>query len=175
MRLLDNIRSSFTFVVSVLMFGNVEELGIEDQVPLLPSSSNSINHGSTPGPIFKPPTGRLTGPGSDFRCNYTDMKGWEPCTTADDRGCWLRNPSTGQEWNIYTNYENVTSDYIRGINRTYVLNITDHAINADGLNFTEAKVFNEMYPGPWIQGCWGDVSIYSLEQRTNSLLLQCQF
>ena len=33
----------------------------------------------------------------------------------------------------------------------YELNITDHNINADGYNRRAGgKVFNEMYPGPWI-------------------------
>ena len=31
------------------------------------------------------------------------------------------------------------------------MNITDDTVNADGLNFTDAKVFNGTYPSPWIQ------------------------
>lgn len=29
-------------------------------------------------------------------------------------------------------------------------------INADGVNNPDGKVFNQSYPGPWIQACWGD-------------------
>lgn len=29
-------------------------------------------------------------------------------------------------------------------------------INGDGIPNPEGKVFNQTYPGPWIQACWGD-------------------
>lgn len=35
--------------------------------------------------------------------------------------------------------------------------MTDQWINADGYNKTEGKVFNNTYPGPWIEACWGDI------------------
>ena len=43
-----------------------------------------------------------------------------------------------------------------GITRKYTLNLTNHVINADGLDFEQGKWFNEQDPGPWIQACWGD-------------------
>lgn len=101
-------------------------------------------------PIFKPPTGR---PEDDkFKCDYTQMKGWRPCSSPSNRECWLRHPD-GREYNILTNYE---IDAPIGIQRNYTLTINDGWINADGRNFTEAKKFNDTYPGPWIQACWGD-------------------
>lgn len=101
-------------------------------------------------PIFKPPTGR---PEDDkFKCDYRQMEGWRPCSSPSNRECWLRHPD-GREYNILTNYE---IDAPIGIQRNYILTINDGWINADGRNFTEAKKFNDTYPGPWIQACWGD-------------------
>src|ERR1700733_2349497 len=85
--------------------------------------------------------------------------GWSNCSTPFNRGCLLRNDETGEEFNIGTDYEDTNQTPI-GIHRTYYLNVTDGWYNADGLNFTQAKLFNGTYPGPWIQACWGDVRIY---------------
>ncbi|KAI9690379.1 MAG: hypothetical protein M1822_009341 [Bathelium mastoideum] len=74
------------------------------------------------------------------------MVGWSDCSTSDNRGCWLKNDETGAEFSISTNYEDINSTPT-GINRNYVLNITDGWVNADGMNLTEAKLFNNTYPG----------------------------
>jgi hypothetical protein len=105
------------------------------------------------GPIFLPPGGK---PGSTFHCSYPKMTGFEFCSTPENRGCWLRNPKSRVEYNIHTNYEDPKWTPI-GITRRYYLDLTDEWLNADGENFTEAKLFDKMYPGPWIQACWGDV------------------
>ncbi|KAI9770556.1 MAG: hypothetical protein M1840_003146 [Geoglossum simile] len=110
--------------------------------------------GGPRGPIFKPPGGRLRGPGSSFTCNYSAMVGFSSCSTPTNRACWLRNQA-GFEYNINTDYEDTSKTPI-GIHRTYYLNLADGWINADGMNFTEAKIFNKTYPGPYIQACWGD-------------------
>ena len=31
-----------------------------------------------------------------FQCQYPAMKGWKSCNTADDRTCWLQDPSSKQ-------------------------------------------------------------------------------
>jgi hypothetical protein len=149
--------TSITYVLSFLTLSPFEGPSGEEQAPLLPSSDR--HHGYRKGPIFKPPGGRPRGPGSEFTCDYSNMPGWSNCSSPENRGCWLKNDTTGAEFNISTNYEDTNQTPI-GITRKYVLNITDSWINADGLNFTEAKIFNGMYPGPWIQACWGDVRIY---------------
>ena len=158
MHLIDIFWTSITYVVSFLTLSPVKGPGGKEQAPLL-TSSDALHQGNLGGPIFKPPGGRLTGPGSDFTCDYSKMVGWSKCTTPYNRGCWLRNKKTGIEYNINTDYEDTNQTPI-GITRSYVLNVTDDWINADGLNFTEGKVFNGMYPGPWIQACWGDVRIH---------------
>lgn len=34
--------------------------------------------------------------------------------------------------------------------------VGEQTINADGVPNPDGKVFNNTYPGPWIQACWGD-------------------
>ncbi|KXH25563.1 Lcc2 [Colletotrichum nymphaeae SA-01] len=106
----------------------------------------TAGHGS---PIFTPPGSNI----DKFVCDYSQMKGFKPCGTAEDRSCWLRNSDTGEEYNITTDYEDKMP---QGITRVYYLNVTDGYINANGLNFTEAKLFNNTWPGPLIEACWGD-------------------
>ncbi|OHF03828.1 Lcc2 [Colletotrichum orchidophilum] len=100
-------------------------------------------------PIFTPPGSNI----EKFVCDYSQMKGFKSCGTANDRSCWLRNSDTGEEYNISTNYEDKMP---QGINRVYYLNVTDGYINANGLDFNEAKIFNNSWPGPLIEACWGD-------------------
>jgi hypothetical protein len=121
------------------------------QFPILGDLDGSFNVPKPHYPIFKPPGGR---PSSDFKCNYKNMPGWKECSTPENRSCWLRHED-GREFNINTNYE----DYAPiGIDRNYTLVLNDGSLNADGQTFSAAKLFNNTYPGPWIEACWGDVS-----------------
>ena len=108
------------------------------------------NMDSSKGPTFD-------APGSDgdypFQCEYPDMVGWESCSTPASRECWLKRTSDSKQYNISTDYEN---ERPLGITRNYTLELNDGSWDADGLNFTAAKLFNNTYPGPWIQACWGD-------------------
>lgn len=107
-----------------------------------------------PGPIFAPPN---SSPG--FSCDYTAMRGWKHTGGVGMRSAWLEKPimdsdSTGGIYNIFTNYDQYAPI---GVTRKYHLNVTDHNINADGMNRPDGgKTFNEQYPGPWIEACWGD-------------------
>ena len=148
--------TSITYVTHLFTLSPLEGLSDNEQAPLL-SSLATIHSESLPGPIFKPPSGTLTGSDSNFTCDYSSMVGFSNCSTTENRGCWLRN-ETGFEYNIFTDYEDINMTPI-GIHRTYYLNVTDKVVNADGLDFTEGKVFNSTYPGPWIQACWGDVRV----------------
>ncbi|GKT46292.1 laccase ARB_05828 [Colletotrichum spaethianum] len=100
-------------------------------------------------PIFTPPGSNI----DNFVCNYTRMAGFRSCGTPDDRSCWLRNKDTGEEYNISTDYE---TKMPQGITRRYHINVTDGYINANGLDFYQAKIFNNTWPGPLIEACWGD-------------------
>ena len=88
-----------------------------------------------------------------FLCEYPAMVGWESCSTETDRKCWLRRKSDGKQFDINSDYEN---EMPIGIVRPYEVYLEDSWFAADGINFTSAKLFNNTYPGPWIQGCWGD-------------------
>ncbi|KAF3020071.1 hypothetical protein E8E14_000861 [Neopestalotiopsis sp. 37M] len=79
------------------------------------------------------------------------------------RKCWLRNVEEGKQFDINTDYEMFSP---RGIDRHYTIDLADGWYSDNGLNFTEAKLFNRTYPGPWIQACWGDHLIVNV---TNSL------
>ncbi|EXA36854.1 hypothetical protein FOQG_09814 [Fusarium oxysporum f. sp. raphani 54005] len=118
------------------------------QHPLRPNHPHTHIEDPSPGfPIFNPPPGD-----HEFLCEYPEMTGFVQCSIAENRECWLRHPD-GREFNIHTNYENFAP---KGIMRHYTLNVTESWYNADGQNFTEAKLFNGEYPGPWLEACWGD-------------------
>jgi hypothetical protein len=149
-----------TYILNYINFFSFGELG---QAPLIEVSGHSYDEARS-YPIFKPPGGGLSGPDADFQCEYPALKGWSSCSTPEDRTCWLRNNQTGKEYNLKTNYED-TNETPFGIHRNYTIDIADDWINADGMNFTAAKVFNGTYPGPWIQGCWGDVCLRIIMTR----------
>jgi Multicopper oxidase len=156
MRLFERIWASATCVLNFLTLSPVNPTAGELQGPLL--SSPGVPHHQRPkGPIFRPPGHGEEAPDSKFTCDYSNMPGCVPCSTPEDRTCWLKCDN-GVQYDINTNYEDTNQTPI-GIHRTYYLNITDSSYNADGLNFNEGKFFNATYPGPWIQACWGDVRI----------------
>ena len=91
------------------------------------------------------------------------MVGFKECSNSTNRGCWLTNGVF--HWDINTNYDEADegTGIIRaptGITRYYELTVRNDTIMADGLNFTDGKMFDDgtgpQYPGPWIQACWGD-------------------
>lgn len=135
--------------------GNLQS-GLRLQLPLSPAepASTSGVH-SDAGPIFQPP-GTLQD--SSFVCDYSNMIGWEACSTEEDRSCWLKRTSDGKKYDIFTDYEN---DAPIGIERYYELDLADETLNADGIEDVFAKVFNGSYPGPWIEACWGDTYVPS--------------
>lgn len=92
----------------------------------------------------------------DFTCQYPTLTGWEACNNATDRGCWLTDPSQKEslyQYNISTDYESFSPP---GITREYWLNVSVHPISADGYLKPLAQVFNQSYPGPLLEACWGD-------------------
>ena len=60
------------YVFSFFTLSPIREPGSEQQTPLM--YNLNIGHQALPkGPIFKPPTSSLKGPGSDFKCDYSAM------------------------------------------------------------------------------------------------------
>lgn len=160
MHLVDSFWTSVTIVVGFFSLSPNDGIGDDQQIPLLGPSNNNVeiqhHHTKYQEPIFKPPGGSLSGPGSDFKCDYNDtMPQWSPCSTPENRTCWLKNRETNDTFDIYTDYESKTPN---GTYRFYELDLTDDTvINADGVAFDHAKLFDRQYPGTWIQACWGDV------------------
>ena len=152
MHLIDGFWVYITYVVSYLTPSPFN--GVEEQALFLASSGSGPLLPPEKGPSFRPPSG---GRDSDFECDYSNMPGWTSCSTSENRSCWLKNEKTGEVFDINTDYENNAPI---GITRTYYLNITDQSINADGVQDPFVKLFNNSYPGPWIEACWGDVCLY---------------
>ncbi|KAI9658733.1 MAG: hypothetical protein M1821_002293 [Bathelium mastoideum] len=120
-----------------------------------PSDNEILMDSYREDPIIKPPypPGDKPALGAAIQCNYSVMGSqWRACNEPRSRGCWLRNDN-GDEFNIKTNYESNTPI---GVLRKYELNITTKALAPDGVPMEHGKVFNDQYPGPWIQACWGD-------------------
>ena len=147
--------TSVTYVANIFTFSSLTGHNSVDQAPLL-SSSSVATYQEQNYPIFKPPGGK---PEDNFTCEYPSMIGFRSCSTPENRGCWLTDNYT--TYDINTNYEYVNQTPV-GVERKYELDVTNGSINADGMSFSEAKLFNGTYPGPWIQACWGDVRTPSL-------------
>ncbi|OQU96854.1 hypothetical protein CLAIMM_02879 [Cladophialophora immunda] len=80
---------------------------------------------------------------------------WIDCSTTIP-GCWLKNTVTGEQLDVTTDYEDAALTP-NGTIRNYTLYVTENnTINADGLNFTDARMFNGIFPGPLLEACWGD-------------------
>lgn len=152
MGLITRFWATITYVFSIITLSPLSDHGLQQQTPLFGDTPVSVGSGHGVPPIFKPPGGRPVGDGADFVCDYSNMPGWRPCSTSEDRGCWLTDDNGGR-FDINTDYE---FEAPKGILRKYVLNVTDGSVNADGLLFQDGKLFNETYPGPWLQACWGD-------------------
>ena len=144
---------AITNVVNWLTLSSSDSRGLNQQpIPGNPATRPNVLHPHYP--VFKPPGGRVQGPGSNFTCDYRNMPGWYECSDPENRECWLRHPD-GREFNMHTDYEKHAP---LGVWRNYTLVVSDGSLNADGLIFPYAKLFNSSFPGPWIQACWGDVS-----------------
>ncbi|KAK1546663.1 hypothetical protein CPAR01_00630 [Colletotrichum paranaense] len=68
------------------------------------------------------------------------------CNTANNRECW------SEGFNITTDYEKHVPD---GIEREFYLEVDNHEIAPDGY-LVQRMLFNGTYPGPTLEGNWGD-------------------
>ena len=102
---------------------------------------------SSAGLSFQPQNSSIT-------CHYP--AGWTYCGSANNRSCWLKNTgkvSGPSEYDIKTDYENT---WPTGVIREYWLNVSEVAIAPDGYLKPTGLVFNNTYPGPVLEACWGD-------------------
>lgn len=152
MLLVERFWIAVTRIIGVLPFYSFHDGG-QNPLQIPPPADGglkTINNNFDKGPAFRPP-----GLPADnlFQCEYPEMVGWQLCSSPSNRQCWLQNTMDGSTYNITTDYEN---DMPIGVNRTYALQLDEGSWDADGINFPFAKLFNDTYPGPWIQACWGD-------------------
>ena len=154
MYIFERLVAGFTFVINIITLSPLDSATGSQSIFTIPEKDvHDLTVGK--GPRFEPPGGYLDG---DFVCKYPKMVGWESCSTPTDRKCWLRRISDGKQYDIFTNYEN---EVPLGVTRYYDIDLEDSWYDADGMNFTFAKLFNNKYPGPWIQACWGDEYVLS--------------
>jgi len=153
MTLISRFKYAFTGLLTWLSMSPVAEINFNPSQHPLGALVTHTHESDGDYPVFRPPAANPND--HDFECDYSAMEGWFPCSIAENRECWLRNKD-GREFNIHTNYEKLAPV---GISRNYTLNITEGSINADGQPFAKAKLFNQTYPGPWLEACWGDVSV----------------
>src|SRR2546430_18158 len=104
--------------------------------------SIDLPNANPPGQKFRPPGSNVEG----FQCDYLAMgPNWVDCSTAIP-GCWLINTVTGEQRNVTTDYEDAALTP-NGTTRNYTLYVTENnTINADGLNFTDGRMFNGIFP-----------------------------
>lgn len=150
MTLIERLWAVVTSFASIVLFSPVSEWN-HNQTPLQPFLPFSPKDHVADYPVFRPPGGDQSN--KKFKCEYPLMEGWEDCSHELDRKCWIRRKSDGKQLDINTDYENV---WPIGIERYYELDLANSSYAADGLNFPDAKLFNNRYPGPWIEACWGD-------------------
>lgn len=148
--------ASVTYVTSWLTLSPVSS-DEPQQVAIGPISTHNEPVQSLAPPIFKPPGGRPdgNGPGDEFECEYPSMPGWKNCSR-DDSSCWLKEVNGPGRFDISTDYE---KNWPIGIDRRYDIEAYDSWFNADGVNFTYAKLFTSKKPGPlfndtWFPGPW---------------------
>ncbi|KAK3339863.1 multicopper oxidase-domain-containing protein [Lasiosphaeria hispida] len=161
MKLLDQLWALLTYLITISSNLLPErDFELSDQVAL--GIPTHIHIDPPRGPVFKPPGGH---PGDDtFQCDYSAMVGFKDCS-AKNTSCWLTNGDI--TFDIGTDYEGLNSNgdinMPVGIKRSYTIIAQDGSYFADGLEFSEAKLFRDItkpaaqYPGPWIQACWGDL------------------
>lgn len=146
MKLFERWWAAVSYVINIItlsLWGN----NLAPRQPLEEVASS--RHDDYDSPIFHPPSAP---PG--FTCNYSAM-GPEvrSCSTSSGRDCWLTNGTF--RWDISTDYEDVTLTP-KGIVRKYTLDAASMTLYADGFKNPYGKVFNQAFPGPWLQACWGD-------------------
>ncbi|KAF2875967.1 putative laccase precursor [Massariosphaeria phaeospora] len=100
---------------------------------------------------------RQASPG--FQCTYPPN--WESCNNANDRKCWVKDPS-GKVYDIKTDYEDNVPE---GIERPYNIDITQESISPDGTVKPLAQLINGKYPGKLIEACWGDTLVVNVRNQ----------
>ncbi|KAK4099249.1 multicopper oxidase [Parathielavia hyrcaniae] len=108
-------------------------------------------------PVVGTPKSPQEGAGRGLVCDYSNsakLAGWRSCHTPTSRWCWLTNGTHYIDFR--TDYED-PAKVPMGTVRQYHLEVSEQPISPDGTTMEHGKIFNRMYPGPWIEACWGDI------------------
>ncbi|KAL4918819.1 multicopper oxidase [Aspergillus aurantiobrunneus] len=134
------------YVVNILQFLGLSSLPEHDQYPLSLEDIHDIHTDNGPIPPFVPPG---VDPDNRIKCHYDMGEQWVHPDSPNERKVWLRNTVTKDEYNISTNYE---TTWPKGQLRKHEIVVNnDTKANWDGVDFHGAKMFNNTFPGPWIQ------------------------
>jgi FtsP/CotA-like multicopper oxidase with cupredoxin domain len=153
------LNSCWETLLKVAALAHVIEFDLGQQPLPLPGAGSESNRPHTKGISFKPQNATR----GDFSCQYPHLgSDWEPCNSANDRSCWLKNSKSGEKYDIHTNYE---ATFPVGVQREYWLEVEATAITADGYVKESGLTFNGTYPGPVIEACWGDTVVIHVTNK----------
>ncbi|KAM0364816.1 hypothetical protein ACHAPK_010208 [Fusarium culmorum] len=126
----------FSFVAVFHSPGHPDEGPHQDVLKFTHNSAGD----KIPYPHFPAPNGPDKD-GVEFQCKYPELKGWEKCTSADDRSCWLKGPYD-QVFDINTDYENFWPEGVVREGKKYILRVINTSVDTtwifsiDNHNFT---------------------------------------
>ncbi|CAK1368130.1 Laccase-2 [Cercospora beticola] len=109
--------------------------------------------------------------GTNFVCNYPRMNGYRSCNSAKGRDCWLRSSDAKNiTYDIHTEYDTPGDNFTpTGVIREYWLDVDLQPIAPDGYLKSLGQVFNGTYPGPHLEGCWGDTFVVHVTNKIPNL------
>ncbi|KAK0630942.1 multicopper oxidase-domain-containing protein [Bombardia bombarda] len=92
---------------------------------------------------------------------YIESHGFRLCNDRS-KGCWLSRYGA-TDWDIHTDYENRVP---HGVVREYTLTVAPQpSLSPDGQPKTNGVTFNNTYPGPAIEACWGDYIVVHVKNQ----------
>lgn len=149
------LNSCWNAIVRIIAYTHVEgnRHGTIQQPLRLPEHGAEYGIVPSGGVEFTPQGAESNPDGTQFTCQYPTLKEYLPCN-GDHRSCWLQSKSGREpQFDVYTDYENL---HPQGVIREYWLNVSVQSMAPDGYLKPLGQVFNNSYPGPHLQGCWGD-------------------
>jgi hypothetical protein len=82
-------------------------LYVFDLISLSPQRSEPLPETPLPA-ATPPPTIDVPRREGDYNCSYPEMTGFRNCHSSGNRGCWLYNAKTKEQYNIETDYDDPT-------------------------------------------------------------------
>ncbi|KAK6353890.1 hypothetical protein TWF730_008312 [Orbilia blumenaviensis] len=123
-----------------------------------------------PSPLSASPSPSSSPPAQQSDCNIPSLPPSDPSSIYDTPpGCW-HSPANRACWdnghNIWTDFEDL-KEVPKGVVRKYELIITNGEIAPDGYTVSKMLV-NGQYPGPKLEGNWGDTFEVTVKNRLSN-------